>query len=148
MALTSAMALRASSRSRGAAGGSIGRATTAADSSDADDDAVPLDDLAAGLRRLGAYAVTALTLLATAWIWELDMALVRFLLNQPLWSLDGQTPVTVGDVTEAAARDPAGSAGLAVHEHSVRRDDLSHGCPTIPASGSPSSRSAATPSWG
>ena len=51
-----------------------------------DDDDVPLDDLAAGLRRLGAYAVTALTLLAIAWIWEVDMALLQFLLNQPLWA--------------------------------------------------------------
>ena len=30
------------------------------------------------------------------------MALVQFLLNQPLWAADAQTPVTVGDVTVAA----------------------------------------------
>ena len=41
-------------------------------------------------------------MLAIAWIWEVDMALVQFLLNQPLWQADAQTAVTVGDVTEAA----------------------------------------------
>jgi potassium efflux system protein len=42
-----------------------------------------------------------LALLLTAWIWDLDLALLRFLLSQPLWSLDPQTQVTLGDVTEA-----------------------------------------------
>jgi len=102
MALTSAMALRASSRSRGVVGGSIGVATSTSDTSDPDDDSVPLEDLAAGLRRLCAYAVIGLTALLTAWIWDLDMALVRFLLSQPVWGSDGPTPVTLGNVTEAA----------------------------------------------
>jgi potassium-dependent mechanosensitive channel len=102
MALTSAMALRASSRSRGVAGLSLTFAASNTDSADPDDDAVPLEDLAAGLRRLCAYAVIVLTALLAAWIWDLDMALVRFLLSQPVWSSDGQTPVTLGNVTEAA----------------------------------------------
>jgi potassium efflux system protein len=100
MALTSAMALRARARARGSLGGSSVEApTSAADVADDDNDEVPLDDLASGLRRLGACAVTTVTLLAIAWIWEVDMALVQFLLKQPLWSADAQTAVTVGDVT-------------------------------------------------
>jgi potassium efflux system protein len=102
MALTSAMALRASSRSRGTSAGSIALQSPAADSSELDYDVVPLEDLAAGLRRLCAYAVTVMTVLAAAWIWDLDMALARFLLSQPVWSSDGQAPVTLGNVTQAA----------------------------------------------
>ncbi|HKI21431.1 MAG TPA: hypothetical protein VKA15_26285, partial [Isosphaeraceae bacterium] len=103
MALTSAVALRASARSRGTVPWSVAEPSSPpADSPDPDDDAVSLEDLATGLCRLSAYAVIVLTLLATAWIWDFDMALVRFLLSQSLWSLDGQTPVTLGDVTEAA----------------------------------------------
>jgi len=102
LALTSAVALRASARSRGAVPWSVAEPSIAVtDSSDPDDDTVPLEDLAAGIRRMSGYAVAVLTLLATAWIWDFDMALIRFLLSQSLWSLDGQTPVTVGDVTEA-----------------------------------------------
>ena len=52
--------------------------------------------------RLSHYAMTALTLLATAWIWDFDLALIRFLLSQPLWSSDGQAAVTLGNVTEAS----------------------------------------------
>ncbi|MFI5459749.1 MAG: mechanosensitive ion channel domain-containing protein [Isosphaerales bacterium] len=103
IALTSAVALRASARSRGTVPWSVAEPSSPPDDSpDPDDDAVSLEDLATGLRRLSAYAATVLTLLATAWIWDLDMALVRFLLSQSLWSVDGQTPVTLGDVTEAA----------------------------------------------
>jgi potassium efflux system protein len=41
--------------------------------------------------------------LAIAWIWEVDLALVRFLLGQTLWLSDGQTPVpvTLGNALEA-----------------------------------------------
>jgi small-conductance mechanosensitive channel len=98
LALTSAMAFRASARSRAAIGGLIAAPEAAADSSGAADDSVPLEDLAAGLRRLSSYAMIALTLLATAWIWDLDLALVRFILGQTLWSAD----VTVGNLVEAA----------------------------------------------
>ena len=103
MALTSAVALRASARSRGVLVGSVADPSiTPDDSGGPAEDAVPLDDFAAGLRRLSAYAVAVLTLVATAWIWDLDLALVRFVLSQSPWSLDGQTPVTLGDLTEAA----------------------------------------------
>jgi potassium efflux system protein len=102
MALTSAVALRASVRSRGIVPWSVAESPISTpESADTDDDTVSLDDLAAGLRRLSAYAVIVLTLLATAWIWDLDMALVRFLLSQSFGSLDGQTPVTLGDVAKA-----------------------------------------------
>ncbi len=64
---------------------------------------VSLDDLAAGCRRLAAFAVAALALVATAWIWEVNLALVRFVLSQPLWSADAANPVTRGNALEAAA---------------------------------------------
>jgi small-conductance mechanosensitive channel len=101
MALTSAMALRSKVRSRGVAAGPIAEVPAAARDLENDDD-VPLADLAAGLGRLGAYAVTALTMLAIAWIWEVDMALLQFLLNKPLWAVDAQTSVTVGDLVIAS----------------------------------------------
>ena len=50
-----------------------------------------------------AYTVTALTVIAVAWIWEVDMALFQFLLDQPLWHADSQTSVTVGNVALASA---------------------------------------------
>jgi potassium efflux system protein len=103
MALTSVVALRASARMRGSVPWSVAeQSIPATEASEPDDGAVSLEDLATGLRRLSAYAVTILTLLSIAWVWDLDMALFRFLLGQSLWSLDGQTPVTVGDVSEAA----------------------------------------------
>src|SRR4029077_19358242 len=104
MALTSAMAFRASARSRAAIGGLIAAPQAAGDSSGAADDSVPLEDLAAGLRRLSSYAMIGLCLIATAWIWDLDLAIVRFLLSQPLCPADGQAAVTVtfGNVAEAA----------------------------------------------
>ncbi len=102
MALTSAMAFRASSRSRAVIGGLTSAPAAAADSSGAADDSVPLEDLAAGLQRLSSYAMIALTFLATAWIWDLDLALVRFLLARPVWSVDGQAgAVTWGNFAEA-----------------------------------------------
>ena len=39
-------------------------------------------------------------LLIVAWLWDLDLALIRFLLNWPLWSFDDQSPVTIGDAME------------------------------------------------
>ncbi len=102
MALTSAMAFRASSRSRAVIGGLTSAPAASADSSGAADDSVPLEDLAAGLQRLSSYAIIALTFLATAWIWDLDLALVRFLLARPVWSVDSQAgAVTWGNVAEA-----------------------------------------------
>jgi small-conductance mechanosensitive channel len=102
MALTSAMALRAKARSRIAAAAPIFEPSVAhPDAADLEDDA-QLADLTSGLKHLTAYALTALTVLTIAWIWEVDMALVQFLLNQPLWAADAQTFVTVGDLAEAS----------------------------------------------
>jgi small-conductance mechanosensitive channel len=105
-ALTSAVALRA--RSRGSA--SVhDPAGGPADPTDPANLAFQPADLAAGLSRLGAVAVTTLGLLVVAWLWDLDLAFVRFLLNQPLWFFDDQSPVTIGDLTESAAFILAGA---------------------------------------
>src|SRR5205807_3435297 len=108
MALSSAVALRASARSRGS-GSAPEPPPGPADTRDPAAEALRPADLAAGLRRLDGAVVTALGLLAIAWLWELDLALVRFLLGQPLWFFDDQAPVTVGDLTEAAAVILAGA---------------------------------------
>jgi small-conductance mechanosensitive channel len=102
MALTSAMALRAKARSRMATAGPIVEPAVAQSDPAADEDDAQLADLTSGLKQLAAYVLTALTALAIAWIWEVDMALVQFLLNQPLWAADAQTFVTVGDLAEAS----------------------------------------------
>jgi potassium efflux system protein len=103
LALTSAVARRASSRLRGAgAGTSPELAVVRADAPLLPEDEGQAEDIAAGLRRLSAYAVVATALVATAWLWELNLTFVRFLLGQSVWSLDGQTPITLGDLTEAA----------------------------------------------
>ncbi len=99
VAFTSAVARRAAGYSR---------RDEAADRSvpaSADDPArteVSPADLAAGLRKLAGAAIAGLGVLAIAWLWELDLAFVRFLLSQPLWSLDEQTSVTVGDLVQAS----------------------------------------------
>jgi len=66
------------------------------------DVAVEPEALDKGLRRLSACVVTILTLLASAWIWDLDLALLKFLLNQPLWSGDDPTALTWGNLLLAA----------------------------------------------
>ncbi len=48
-------------------------------------------------------------LLIVAWLWDLDLALVRFLLNQPLWFFDDQSPVTIGDAMRASGLLLAGA---------------------------------------
>jgi potassium efflux system protein len=101
MALTSAMALRAKVRSRSGLVGAFAAPTESVTELADTDDEVPLGELTAGLRRLSAYTITGLALLATAWIWEVDMALVQFLLNSQVWGKDTPSPVTVGDVAEA-----------------------------------------------
>ncbi len=102
VALTSAMARRAAARSRKAAP-MTEPAAPSNGASDPAEAALRPEDLAAALRRLGGCAVSFLGFLAVAWLWELDLAFVRFLLNQSLWFVDDQTPVTVGDLTEAGA---------------------------------------------
>jgi potassium efflux system protein len=103
-ALTSAMARRAWAQSR-----RVATSTDAADATDPAESAPRPEDLALGLRRLGGGGVALLGVLAVAWLWELDLAFVRFLLNQPLWFVDDQTPVTVGDLFEAGAIVLAGT---------------------------------------
>jgi len=100
LALTSKVVLRAS-RARGAT--TVPEPpSTPPGPDDPADVAVEPEDLDTNLRRLSAYVVTVLALLATAWIWDLDLALVRFLLNWPLWPGEGQTVVTLGNLVVAA----------------------------------------------
>ena len=67
------------------------------------DDAGPPDDLAARLQRLTVYLVPVLGLILGAWIWDVDLALFRFLGEQQLWRVDPKNDVfvTVGDLTKA-----------------------------------------------
>ncbi len=100
VAITSAMARRAAGHSR------RDEAADRPAPASADDPAqteVSPADLAAGLRKLAGAAIAGLGVLAIAWLWELDLAFVRFLLGQSLWSLDEQTSVTVGDIVQAGA---------------------------------------------
>jgi potassium-dependent mechanosensitive channel len=102
MALTSAVARRGAGRARGTvADAGADSQAGATELEDPADLVVPVDDLVTALRRLSAALVIALLLWATAWIWEVDLALVQFLLSQPLWPTDGQTPVTLGNALEA-----------------------------------------------
>ena len=48
------------------------------------------------------YAAIALGVLGLAWVWELDLALFRFLASQTLWYV-AETPVTLGDVARSIA---------------------------------------------
>jgi len=98
--LTSAVALRAAARSRIAG---MSSESTPTHASEAGDDSELHDDVAAVLKRLCAYALAITSLVSVTWIWDLDLALLRFLMSQRLWSIDAQTQVTLGDVTEAAA---------------------------------------------
>lgn len=103
-ALTSAMARRAAARTRKVAVPSPSPVPSPADAGDSTDPAraaLRPEDLAAVLRRLAGVGVAALGCLACAWFWELDLAFVRFLLGQSLWSIDDQTSVTVGGVVES-----------------------------------------------
>jgi potassium efflux system protein len=108
LALTSAVALRASARSRNAAPSRDPAAGTV-DPTDPGNLALQPADLSAGLNRLVACALTALGVFVVAWLWDLDLALLRFLLNQPLWFIDEKGPVTVGDLMEAGGFILAGA---------------------------------------
>jgi small-conductance mechanosensitive channel len=67
------------------------------------------DDLAGRLRRLSAYLTAAVGLFLAAWVWDVDLALFRFLSDQPVWSLPAadaagkDAAVTVGDLVKALA---------------------------------------------
>jgi potassium efflux system protein len=94
-ALSSAVTLRSGSRSR-----SAGKTT-----SFGEEDAVPETDrpemLARRLCQLVGYFVMAVAGLGVAWIWELDLAFLRFLSSQEVWSV-AETAVTLGDLARAA----------------------------------------------
>jgi potassium-dependent mechanosensitive channel len=96
-ALTNAVALRTSSRVRGSNSGD-----TTAERLEGDDDSSQPEDLAGRLQQLTSYTVGFFCALALAWVWELDLALVRFLASQPVCYLADQTPVTLGDLTKSA----------------------------------------------
>jgi len=95
LVLSTAVTMRASSRTRGPE-----LAPTPAEGGDAGDPVQP-EDLAVRLRQLVSYLVILIGGFGFAWVWELDLALFRFLANQPLWSLS-ETPVTLGDLTRSA----------------------------------------------
>ena len=94
-ALTTAVTLRGSSRNRGEEATSV-----PLEGNGPGNDSGPAEDLAGRLRQLVSYSVAVLGALGFAWVWELDLALIRFLANQPLWSL-AETPVTLGDLTRS-----------------------------------------------
>ncbi len=94
-ALTTAVTLRSSSRNRGEEATSV-----PLEGNGPGNDSGPAEDLAGRLRQLVSYSVAVLGALGFAWVWELDLALIRFLANQPLWSL-AETPVTLGDLTRS-----------------------------------------------
>lgn len=73
-------------------------------------DPVMHDDLAGRLRKLSGYFAASVWLLAAAWVWDVDLALFRFVSDQSLWSMttikgvDGLAvplAVKVGDLTKA-----------------------------------------------
>ena len=104
MALTSAMAFRASARSRAALGRLDRRPGSRRPIRPTPPTIrVPLEDLAPGSRRLSSYAMIALTLLATAWIWDLDLALGPLPpQSAALVHRRAVAAVTLGNLTEAA----------------------------------------------
>ena len=59
------------------------------------------EDVAERLRQLVFYVGVLFGCVGFAWIWELDLALIRFLAGQPILSLS-ETPVTVGDLARSA----------------------------------------------
>jgi small-conductance mechanosensitive channel len=66
------------------------------------DASVMPDDLAGRLRRLSGYLATAVGLLLSTWVWDVDLALFRFLGEQSLWTLTGATKGGDGkELTEA-----------------------------------------------
>jgi small-conductance mechanosensitive channel len=60
------------------------------------------EDLSARLRRLSAYLAAGIGLLLAAWVWDVDLALFKFVSAHPLWPVDGKDVfVTVGDLARA-----------------------------------------------
>jgi potassium efflux system protein len=69
---------------------------------ESDDTAMP-DDVAGRLRQLSAYLAGAVGLVLAAWVWDVDLALFRFISEQEVWPVDGKAVVTVGDLSRALA---------------------------------------------
>lgn len=95
-ALTTAVSLSGASRGRGA----WSSTQVLAAPSELDDD--PMEELELGLHRLALAAAILIAVLGLAWVWEFNTALARFLLDQPIWSFDQQTPVTLGNLFQGA----------------------------------------------
>ena len=64
-------------------------------------DPVESEDLVGRLRQLVMFLAILIGGFGFAWVWELDLALIRFLAGQSFWSLSG-TPVTLGDLSNSA----------------------------------------------
>jgi potassium efflux system protein len=103
LALTSRVVTRAA-RTRSRAG-RLAPAAVTADSTETPDVSVRQEDLEQGLRRISAVALSGATVLALACIWDLDLALLRFLLGQSVWP---DSSVTLGNTLAAAIIGVAG----------------------------------------
>jgi len=97
LVLNTAVTMRAKSRSR-----EQDAAATPSESGPATDPEQQ-EDLAGRLRQLVSLLAILLGGFGFAWVWELDLALIRFLASQPLPSLSlSNTPVTLGDLASSA----------------------------------------------
>ncbi len=66
-----------------------------------EDDSLGLpEDMSGRLRQLSSWIVVGFGLLLSAWVWDVDLALFRFLSGSTIWTVD-KDPVTVGDLTRA-----------------------------------------------
>ena len=66
-----------------------------------EDDSLGLpEDMSGRLRQLSSWIAAALGLVLFAWVWDVDLALFRFISGQEVWTVD-KIPVTVGDLTRA-----------------------------------------------
>jgi potassium efflux system protein len=101
LALTSAMARHAASRSLAPGLISTDTASTPTAGNGRTEEEQQVQHLAVALQHLAAFATIAVALVMTAWAWDLDLALVRFLLASPVWPID-DNPVTLGDLTQAS----------------------------------------------
>jgi small-conductance mechanosensitive channel len=59
------------------------------------------EDMSGRLHQLCSWIVMALGLVLCAWVWDVDLALFRFISGQTVWTVDKDV-VTVGDLTRAA----------------------------------------------
>ena len=59
------------------------------------------EDLVGRLRRLAVWVSVGVGLMLSSWVWDLDLAFLRFISEQPLWPVDKEVSVTIGDLTRA-----------------------------------------------